>query len=504
MKVSYFLKKKWIPLFYGVGILLLLIIFVSPSLEIELQSLPGYFIVEVDESKASFVSEKFSHDSIQNFNPYNQTLSFNNYGVIEEILIAEIPNRFDRRDVRFDPYMDSLLNFFYSPSNQIRFFLKADSCAVIKFFQIFSAIDSFEGWRFLGFSFIKIFFNFILLIFFAIFLYRKCSNLRWLLIPFVALGIVLLLYGSFYLYLFTFLVWAGIFLFFTVELSSIQKRIRLKQDISSSILRKYIELSLILFLPSLLILSFLNFSFLSTVMIFVIAFYSILFVFLFYRKIYLKEMGYGYSGCLVEPIVKNRIAEKRRSILILIVTSTLIFFPTNLIWQIFSMDSTIQIGEKLKIERGTETLALKSEFPNSYLMFAHKSYQKNFVYGIQWIDILENFQNQDYSFSFYNEYLLENEKVSLSKNQSVLYLTDVEQKKVLSEKSFYELLGLKNWCFIYEDNGKFVGKILLKYYLIFFFIVIITAVLFYLRLNPFIIKRRKKKYSVAKEWVADV
>ena len=182
-------KNKFRPILAFCLIVISLLILFLPSTELNLQPIEGFFSLEVEKEFEDEFSTYLSDNNIKYYAPNNHLIEISNYDDKEPFFVSELEEKLDIRDIRFDPLMHSLINFFYNSDNKkttTRFFIKSSQNSLFTFLKIYKIIPSHIECKFLMiniFNYLFILFVFIFLIGFIHLYYKDFKFLLYLELP---------------------------------------------------------------------------------------------------------------------------------------------------------------------------------------------------------------------------------------------------------------------------------------------------------------------------------
>lgn len=374
------------------GLLILAALFFLPSAELELQPLAGWFTVETDSEQAPLLSAALNQKGIRHHSPYNHFVEISHYDGYQRLAVSDLDRRLDHRDLRFDPYLKSLVNFYYRQDQEAkstRFFLPADrsSLRLKSKFRRLGLED--VKWRLSGASFFKLFFllsSCAALLFLLWFFFPRFRDMLNFLVP---LLLVLIFSGAFIPIWFALLLWSG-FLFFAIgEVPLLRKRLRLGQSDWCDGWRRPVLILCALSIPSLLLLGFSFRSSRSLWPMVLVLCYSLLSFYALFVRLKSREQGPGYTGMLVQPLLRSRSFERARMVQCSLLALMLLVLPLNMFWHLPESVASVQGSSNYRVKhKNIRLLASDSDpqMPDYMKWAAHRRFQQGFRFGGDWDD----------------------------------------------------------------------------------------------------------------------
>ncbi len=452
--------------------LLILPLILLPSNESELQPIPNFFTIQVETAIANEFSQALDRFQIENFNPYNQTFSFNDYGQYKTLALSELNNRFYTQDIRFDPYMKSLQRFFYQEEGKVTFYLNADLPSVLLALKILFAFASLSGWSIVGFSILKFVILFIFTIVLFYILFKKNSQMRYLLIFFFILNFALVINGSLYLWIWGIFLSFLSFLFFQKESIPLRRKFRYGYQFDKADFSRYKILFLVAIILPLLFLPIVSLSFISILSILLIILSAFLINFIYVAYLYNQEKKPGYSGFLMHPFLKQISIDKKIRLYRFLFVIVLLLLPILLLSNISLNNSSLSLEKVATINKIDKINLNNNHYPNYISYQKHHLYQQQYPYGITWNEISDITQEK---FDIH-QYELKNKKISLFNETIVLYSNESMARsfsEIIFEKTF---LGNSTNIRLYGNNSLSQKTLIIRY--LFVFAVILFPTLF--------------------------
>lgn len=495
---------------------LLFSLFFFPSVEREIQPIPGFFTLQVAAKEALAFEKQIASSSFSYFSPYNRQVKINFFNEYEEISVAQMVQRMQPGDLQLDPFLQGLVPLFYD-SNFTYFYLKADRPSLFSYFRLKKLGVDKRAWKLVGFSFfpyfIALFFLFTAVLLSRIFFPR----LRMWIYLYVPLALFLLLAGAFYPFWSSFLIWDG-FLFYAIcDLTLWRKKLRLTLPLYYTDKKRAFGVLLILVVPVLLLSPFLFSSLMNFLIVTLIIFYFFLAFLLFAFSLYQKECGPGFSGFLVEPLLRSKKQERLRLLQASFYFILLFLIPSMLFFQ---MAVTLSVVEKnpfqtIRYSQNPQKMIARLQafykdqekndtrlISHGLLYCLHSSYQNNLHQGVNWDQLTTSLlQNQTIEAIPSYQMIAPNE---IEDEVQLIFPSEVirQWKKWLKEGEFQFFLFQKNRLFALQKGEWFFRKsALLLYWIAFVLNMVVSFSLFFWLVPIRFQKERGRSFILLKELI---
>lgn len=352
------MKYRYLALFLILLVSILVVVFLLPSTQIELQLIPSLYTLKVKHSHSLLFERYLQEKKITHYSIYNQKLPINDYAFTKTVSLNSIFESTSTLDEPQYQFLTNLKNLF-SDSSWSYFYIDANRSPISYYLKFKKKFREPFTFSLCGFSVVQFFYTFLLsLVFYGMIWYFFCRYRIWCYIGF-PLNLVLVYKGSFFILLSHYVIWGGILFYFFCELDKWKKSLRLTNLLPKTEFKKVAYLLLWLILPITIFFLFINSPPFSFLLLFLIISYHLVGGAFYFFLVYTKERGVGFGGFLIEPILNYNKKQKVNLLqfsfffLFLVLFSLGIFFTLSSSTLCYApkYSQTISLSNKNKIQK---------------------------------------------------------------------------------------------------------------------------------------------------------